>query len=102
MDLIDKTGLRKSVGGFGECYEKLVKEFIVNIPKDCVSPMSKEFKKVFVCGKCLEFSPEVINRFLGRNEEACVKFEVTNNQICKEITTKQVKQWGGGGCLLAS
>ena len=91
VDLIDDAGLRKSVSGFGECYEKLVKEFIVKIPTDCDSHMSKEFRKLFVHGKCAEFSPEVSNMFLGRNEEACPQLEVTDNQICKEITTKQVK-----------
>jgi len=68
MKLIDEAVLRKSVSGFGDCYQKLVKEFIVNIPYDCDSSLNKEFRKVFVRGKCVNFSPEVINKFLGRNE----------------------------------
>jgi hypothetical protein len=34
----------------------------------------------------VEFSPEVINKFLGKDEEACDEVEVTNNHVCKEIT----------------
>jgi hypothetical protein len=53
MDLIDEVGLRKSVSGFGNCYEMLVKEFIVNILRDCDSNQSTEYRKVFLCGGCV-------------------------------------------------
>lgn len=92
MNLINDAGLRKTDSGFGNCFEMLVKEFIVNIPKDCDSPMTKVFRKIFVRQKCVEFSPEVINKFLGRSEETCAELEVTDNQICKEITTNQVNK----------
>jgi hypothetical protein len=45
MNLIDEARLKKSVSGFRSCYEKLIKEFIVNIPEDCDNSLSKEFKK---------------------------------------------------------
>lgn len=54
----------KSVDGFGKCYEILAKEFIVNIPMDCDNKKSKEYIKVYVRGRCVEFSPEVINTFM--------------------------------------
>lgn len=69
MDLIKEVGLMISVSGFGKCYEMLVKEFIVNISKDCNNKRSKEFIKVYVRGKCVELSLEIINRFMGRSEE---------------------------------
>lgn len=69
MDLIKEVGLMKSMTGFGKCYEILVKEFIVNISKECYNKRSKEFIKVYVRGKCVEFSPKIINRFMGRSEE---------------------------------
>jgi hypothetical protein len=53
MNLIDEVGLRKSVSGFGNCYEMLVKEFIVNILRDCDIPLSIEYRKVFLCGGCV-------------------------------------------------
>ncbi|KAK2390771.1 hypothetical protein QL285_064285 [Trifolium repens] len=93
MDLIKKAGLVQTVSGIGKCYEKLVKEFIVNIAEDCDSPLSKEYHKVFVRGKCVEFSPAVINSFLGRREDGYSELEPTNNQVCKTITANQVKMW---------
>ncbi|XP_050878324.1 uncharacterized protein LOC127082143 [Lathyrus oleraceus] len=83
----------KTVTGFGKCYEMLAKEFIVNIYKECDNKRSKEFRKVYVRGRCVDFSPEIINRFLGRNEEEQAEVEVSDNFICREITAKQVKEW---------
>jgi hypothetical protein len=102
MKLVDKAGLKRSVSGFGNCYEMLVKEFIVNIPKDCDNPLSTEYIKVFVRGKCVEFSPEIINRVLSRSEEEHAKVEITDNDICKEITANQVKKWPIKGKLASS
>ncbi|MCI46961.1 envelope-like protein [Trifolium medium] len=59
-------------------YDKLVKEFLVNISEDYDGPLSKEFMKVFVRGRCVEFSPTVINKFLGRSEEP--EAEVASSQ----------------------
>ncbi|KAK2407350.1 hypothetical protein QL285_042979 [Trifolium repens] len=91
--LIEKAGLMKTVSGLGECYEKLVKEFLVNIPEDCDNPLSKEHHKVYVRGKCVHFSPTIINKFLGNKEDGYAELEVTNNQVCKTITANQVKVW---------
>ncbi|XP_050920169.1 uncharacterized protein LOC127137791 [Lathyrus oleraceus] len=102
MSLIQEDGLMKNVTGFGKCYEMLVKEFIVNISKECDNKRSKEFRKVYVRGRCVDFSPEIINRFLGRNGEEQVKIEVSNNVICREITAKQVKEWPRKGRLSSS
>ncbi|XP_050895099.1 uncharacterized protein LOC127101672 [Lathyrus oleraceus] len=48
MDLIKAAGLLQTVAGFSQCYEGLVKEFIVNILEDIVDKNNKEFCKVFV------------------------------------------------------
>ncbi|XP_050876655.1 uncharacterized protein LOC127080377 [Lathyrus oleraceus] len=93
MDLIKAYGLLKTVAGFSQCYEGLVKEFIVNIPEDISDKNNKEFCKVFVRGKCITFSPIVINKFLGRKNEGAGELEVTDNQVCREITARQVKVW---------
>ncbi|MCI10832.1 envelope-like protein, partial [Trifolium medium] len=45
VDLINEAGLMKTVWGLGKCYEKLVKEFLVNIGEDCDDPMSEEYMK---------------------------------------------------------
>ena len=56
MELIQHAGLMKTVSGFTNCYEQLVKEFVVNIPSDCNKKNSKDYHKVFIRGKCINFS----------------------------------------------
>jgi hypothetical protein len=93
VSLIEKAGLLKTVSGIGNCYEKLVKEFLVNIPEDCDNPLSKEHHKVYVRGKSVMFSPAIINKALGNKEDGYAEMEVTNNHVCKTITANQVKVW---------
>ncbi|XP_050919703.1 uncharacterized protein LOC127137275 [Lathyrus oleraceus] len=76
MDLIQEVGLTKTVTQFSKCYEMLVKEFIVNLSEECVDGKSKEFRKVYVRGKCVNFSPSVINKYLGKPDEAQPELEV--------------------------
>ncbi|MCH97836.1 envelope-like protein, partial [Trifolium medium] len=59
------TGLMKTVKDLGSCYERLVKEFLINIDEECNDPTSPDYRKVYVRGRCTEFSPDVINQFLG-------------------------------------
>jgi hypothetical protein len=61
MELIKEAGLMKTVCNLGDCYEKLVKEFLVNIPDECDDPLSREYQKVFVREECINFSPNIIN-----------------------------------------
>ena len=42
MKLIKFVGLMKTVTGFSQCFEGLVKEFVVNVPSNCNDKMSKE------------------------------------------------------------
>ncbi|MCI33508.1 envelope-like protein, partial [Trifolium medium] len=76
-----------------ECSEKLVREFLVNIPEDCDNPLSKEYQKVFVQGKCVEFSPTIINKALENSDVPQPDIEVSNNKVCQTITADQVKTW---------
>ncbi|XP_058733144.1 uncharacterized protein LOC131604738 [Vicia villosa] len=73
--------------------KELVKEFVVNLSEDCGNSRSPNYRKVFVRGKCISFSPAVINKFLGRTDEAQTELEVTDNQVCQVITAMQVKSW---------
>lgn len=58
----------------------------MNIPMDCKDPVSQNFKKIYVRGRCVNFSPTVINRYLGRSEDEGCDLEVFYNQACKVIT----------------
>ncbi|KAL5133608.1 hypothetical protein HKD37_03G006903 [Glycine soja] len=101
MDLIKAAGLLKTVTKLGDCYESLVREFIVNIPSDITNRKSDEYQRVFVRGKCVRFSPAVINKYLGRPTEGVVDIDVSEHQIAKEITAKQVQHWPKKGKLSA-
>ncbi|XP_050890925.1 uncharacterized protein LOC127096393 [Lathyrus oleraceus] len=93
MNLIKVDGLLKAVVGFSQCYEGLVKEFIVNIPEDISDKNNNEFYKVYLRGKCITFSPTIINNFISRDNEGAGELEVIDNQVCREITARQVKVW---------
>ncbi|XP_058727188.1 uncharacterized protein LOC131598621 [Vicia villosa] len=54
---------------------------------------SVDYKKVFVRGKCVSFSPSVINNFLERTDEAQTELEVTDNKVFQVFTAKQVNSW---------
>ncbi|XP_058764413.1 uncharacterized protein LOC131637861 [Vicia villosa] len=71
----------------------LVKEFIVNLSQDCGDGRTGDFHKVYVRRKCIDFSPAVINLYLGRDAEAQPELEVTDNEVCKVITGGKVKKW---------
>ncbi|PNX67276.1 envelope-like protein, partial [Trifolium pratense] len=83
----------KTVGDFSPCYELLVKEFLVNIPEECDNQLSKDYHKVYVRGKCINFSPTVINNYLGRSVEPKAELEVANDVVSYEITAGKVKVW---------
>jgi len=65
MDMIKEAGLLKTVSNLGNCYEKLVKEFLVNISKEYDNSLSQEYQKVYVRGECVHFSPNIINKFIN-------------------------------------
>ncbi|XP_050916248.1 uncharacterized protein LOC127131364 [Lathyrus oleraceus] len=101
VELIEVDGLMKTVIKFGPCYEDLVKKFVVTIHDGCDDVKSEDYMKVYVRGNVLTFSPAVINKFLGRTEDPHAELEVTDDQVCKEITAKQVKHWPNRGKLSA-
>ena len=92
MKLIKAAGLMKTVTALPQCYEGLVKEFIVNIPEEIYERSSREVCKVFVRGKCVKLSPTIINKFLGRGTNGGVDLETTDNEVCRIITAGQVKE----------
>ena len=56
VDLTEVAGLMKNITDFGKCSKVLIKEFIVNIPKECDNIMSKEYKRIFDRGKCVKMT----------------------------------------------
>ncbi|XP_057448456.1 uncharacterized protein LOC130739992 [Lotus japonicus] len=91
--LIEKDGLMKIILKVGRCYERLVKEFLVNLSMEVGLPESVEFRKVFVRAKCVEFSPAVSNQALGRSVVDFVDEELSLDVVAKDISACQVKKW---------
>ncbi|CAJ2629912.1 unnamed protein product [Trifolium pratense] len=102
MNLIEQAGLMKTVSELGKCYEKLTREFLVNIPSDCDDPLSPEYLKVYVRGKCVDFSPAIINEYLGRSDVPAPELKISMNEVCKTITGDKVRMWPRAGKLSAA
>lgn len=47
----------KIVSNTGPCYNKLVMELIVNLFPECNKEGTEDFRKVYVRGYCVKFSP---------------------------------------------
>ncbi|MCH84151.1 envelope-like protein, partial [Trifolium medium] len=92
VKLINVAGLIKTVTDLGKCYERLVKEFLVNISEECDNVKSLEFQQVYVRGRCVYFSPLIINGCLGRSNEKA-EMKVSMDEICRTITGNSVTTW---------
>lgn len=56
------------VSNLSPYYPKLVKQFVVNIPKDFNNVGSKDFRKLHVQGCCFGLSSAIIIEYLGRGK----------------------------------
>ncbi|PNX78329.1 envelope-like protein [Trifolium pratense] len=93
VEALEYAGLMKTVCGMDKCYDRLVKEFLINVAENCDDPESPEYRQVFVRGKCVKFSPYVINQCLQRSTEEMADLQVTDNEICKIIAGGRLKVW---------
>ncbi|XP_057452484.1 uncharacterized protein LOC130744312 [Lotus japonicus] len=91
--LITRAGLRKTVMEIGKCYDRLVKEFLVNLYDDVGNPASPEFRKVYVRGQCVNFSPAIINKALEMSVVEFVEEELSLDTISEELTGGKVTKW---------
>lgn len=89
--LIEAVGLRRIISGFSPCYEGLVKDIVVSVPTGCDDANDKDYKTVIVRGKMVNLSSNVINEFIRRSVEPQPELEVTDDQVCREVTGEQVK-----------
>lgn len=71
----------------------VVSEFYCNLTKEADDPDSEDYHKVFVRGELLEFSPELINEFLGCTVEG--EFEEISDWsvVSKELTDNKFEVW---------
>src|ERR1044072_588011 len=103
MSLLKVAGLMKTVTKTRRCFDKLVKEFIVNVGPEVGQPGHEDHFKGFVRGCCVQLSPAEINRYLGRGEAAVEEEEeVSLEDIVKEVTARQLEEWPAKGIIPSS
>ncbi|CAJ2645642.1 unnamed protein product [Trifolium pratense] len=68
VDVLTHAGLMRKMTDLGDCFDMLVREFVVNVADNCDDLKNPEYMEVFVRGRCVHFSPSIINKFLGRSE----------------------------------
>ncbi|CAJ2661762.1 unnamed protein product [Trifolium pratense] len=102
VEALEYAGLLKTVVGLDKCYDRLVKEFLINVAADCNDPASPEYRQVFVRGKCVQFSPIVINQYLQRSSDEVAPLKATDNEICKVLTGGKIKVWPSKAKLSAT
>lgn len=62
---LDKQNLTQSIAFVRPCSKAFVKEFYANLNKFMTYPNCARFEKIYICGHILEFSPRIINRYVG-------------------------------------
>lgn len=92
MEFLSDAQLLKTVTGIGAYYHKLVKEFIVNLPSSLNKPDSPNFMMVYVKDHGFNFSPTVINDFLGRGKIINVDKLPSIHEIIREISGDEDKE----------
>lgn len=68
VELLVDAQIMNIMSNLGPYYPMLVKEFILNIPKDFNIVGSKDFWKVHIRGWCFGFYPFIINEYLKRGK----------------------------------
>lgn len=101
MNLLKDAGLMKTGSDIGPFYEKLIKDFIVNLSSECNVEGRKAYMKFCISGKCVKFSPSIINEHLGRSKSTGSEKVPSIDKTAKEIIAGKVKQWPKK-CLLPS
>src|SRR4051812_25657840 len=76
----------KIVSSFSPYYQKFIKEFIFNIPKDFNKAGSKDYRKVHIRGFGISFSPAIINEYLGRRNLTTADKDPPLKIIARKIT----------------
>ena len=101
LTLLQKADLLKTVSQFGDYHPFLVREFVVNLHTPFYTPEHQEYQKVFVRGRCIDFSATTINAYLGVKHTLGVK-AVALSALAQELTGGTTKSWPTKGNLLSS
>ncbi|VFQ80717.1 unnamed protein product [Cuscuta campestris] len=77
--------LLKSVTLPGSYVKKVIQEFYCNLTESCVTEDDTSYQKVFVRGKLYDFSPSVINSFLGTDPNPVIT-PIDEETVWRDLT----------------
>lgn len=85
-ELVMDAHILEIVSNLSPYYPKLVKEFVVNIPKDFNNAGSRDLRKLCVQGYCFGLSSDIIIEYLGRGKLIIADKVPSLKAITQEIT----------------
>ncbi|GAA0151328.1 hypothetical protein LIER_43140 [Lithospermum erythrorhizon] len=80
----------------------IVREFIYNLSEDIVDPSSSMFHKVKLRGHVFNFSPSLMNKHYGRQNDGVTGSTLKLNDIIKTLIGGVFTEWPIKGHLQAS
>ncbi|GAA0138703.1 hypothetical protein LIER_00396 [Lithospermum erythrorhizon] len=86
----------------GSHWPQLVREFVCNVSEEIVDPASFMFHKVKHRGHVFRFSPALINKHYGMQNEGITRATLKMGDIIGELTGKTLSTWPTKGQLQAS
>ncbi|XP_019170436.1 PREDICTED: uncharacterized protein LOC109166007 [Ipomoea nil] len=89
QDILITSQLQGTVTNIEPYDEQVIQEFYCNMTKTISTPSSPLYGKVYVRGSFYDFTPDIINRYLG-TPEAEQNMEINSEQVAQELTAGNV------------
>ncbi|GAA0151674.1 hypothetical protein LIER_37332 [Lithospermum erythrorhizon] len=98
---MEESGMLAIMGHIGPHWPSLMREFICNLSEDITDPSSPMFQKVKLRGFVFDFSPLLINRHYGRQNEGITGSTLKLADIIKTLIGDALSEWPTKGQLQA-
>ena len=102
VDLLKEQHLYRSVSDLAPFVTEVVLEFYGNLIKDMFDPHADDYGKAFVREVFFEFTPAVINEYLGRGSIKEAMFIPDYDEIINTLTGGVSTTWGKNKSFPAS
>lgn len=102
IDLLRDLGISNTLLNVPSFVKNVVLEFYCNLSADMTTVQSQNFHKTFVRGVFVDFSPEVINEFVGSVPVIGVSMSGGMHIVVSELTGGLLKSWPASGVIRAS
>ncbi|VFQ98325.1 unnamed protein product [Cuscuta campestris] len=85
LSILHSNKLFKSVTLPGSFVKRVIQEFYINLSESCVDVDDPSYHKVFVRGRLYDFSPSVINNFLGTTSNPAITL-IAEETVWNDLT----------------